>query len=77
MILQQLPRRLTMSLLGFTLAPAITDEPGGGVFDESNHGHNAGYTLLDRMFAMGQIQGVIATVDDELGIEYKQPGFYD
>lgn len=76
MILQQLPRRLTMSLLGFTLAPAITDEPGG-VFDESNHGHNAGYTLLDRMFAMGQIQGVIATVDDELGIEYKQSGFYD
>ena len=60
-----------MSLLGFTLAPAITDEPGGGVFDESNHGHNADYTLLGRMFAMGQIQGVIATVDDELGIEYK------
>ena len=27
--------------------------------------------------AMGQIQGVLATVDDELGIEYKQPGFYD
>nr|WP_293505221.1 hypothetical protein [Prevotella sp.] len=52
------------------MAPAITDEPGG-VFDESNHGHNAGYTLLGRMFAMGQIQGVIATVDDELGIEYK------
>lgn len=77
MILQQLPRRLTMSLLGFTLASAITDEPGGGVFDESNHGHNAGYTLLGRMFAMGQIQGVIATVDDELGIEYKQPGFYN
>lgn len=71
MILQQLPRKLTMSLLGFTLAPAITDEPGGGVFDESNHGHNADYTLLGRMFAMGQIQGVIATVDDELGIEYK------
>ena len=65
-----------MSLLGFTLAPAITDEPGG-VFDESNHGHNAGYTLLGRMFAMAQIQGVIATVDDELGIEYKQPGFYN
>ena len=54
----------------------FTDEPGG-VFDESNHGHNAGYTLLGRMFAMGQIQGVIATVDDELGIEYKQLGFYD
>ena len=54
----------------------FTDEPGG-VFDETNHGHNSGYTLLGRMFAMGQIQGVMATVDKELGIEYKQPGFYD
>ena len=54
----------------------FTDQPGG-VFDESNHGHNAGYTLLGRMFAMGQIQGILATVDSELGIEYKQPGFYD
>lgn len=54
----------------------FTDEPGG-IMDESHHGHNAGYTLLGRMFAMGQVQGILATVDRELGIEYKQPGFYD
>ena len=54
----------------------FTDEPGG-VMDESNHGHNAGYTLLGRMFALGQVQGILATVDRELGIEYKQPGFFD
>ena len=53
----------------------FTDEPGG-IFDESSHGHNAGYTLLGRMFAMAQVQGIIATVDRELGIEYKQPGFF-
>ena len=54
----------------------FTDEPGG-IFDESAHGHNSGYTLLGRMFAMGQVQGIMATVDRELGIEYKQPGFFD
>jgi len=53
----------------------FTDAPGG-IMDESTHGHNAGYTLLGRMFAMGQVQGILATVDRELGIEYKQPGFY-
>jgi mannonate dehydratase len=53
----------------------FTDEPGG-VFDESSHGHNAGYTLLGRMFALAQVQGILATVDRELGIEYKQPGFF-
>ena len=54
----------------------FTDQPGG-IMDESSHGHNAGYTLLGRMFALGQVQGVLATVDDELGIPYHQPGFYD
>jgi len=54
----------------------FTDRPGG-VFDESTHGHNAGYTLLGRMFAMAQVQGILATVDRELGITYHQPGFYD
>jgi mannonate dehydratase len=29
------------------------------------------------MFALGQIQGIIATVDRELGIPFHQPGFYD
>ena len=54
----------------------FTDEPGG-IMDESAHGHNAGYTLLGRMFALGQVQGILATVDRELGIEYRQPGFFD
>ena len=54
----------------------FTDQPGG-IFDESTHGHNAGYTLLGRMFALGQVQGILATIDRELGIEYKQPGFYE
>lgn len=54
----------------------FTDTPGG-IFDESSHGHNSGYTLLGRMFAMGQVQGILAAVDKELGIEYKQPGFFD
>ena len=54
----------------------FTDAPGG-IMDESAHGHNAGYTLLGRMFAMGQVQGIIATVDRELGLPYKQPGFFD
>jgi len=43
--------------------------------DESK-GYNAGYSFLGRMFAMGQVQGILATVDRELGIEYKQPGFF-
>ncbi|UKK52243.1 mannonate dehydratase [Prevotella sp. E13-17] len=54
----------------------FTDQPGG-IMDESSHGHNAGYTLLGRMFALGQIQGILATVDNELGIKYTQPGFFD
>jgi mannonate dehydratase len=29
------------------------------------------------MFAMAQVQGILATVDRELGIAYKQPGFFD
>ena len=65
----QLPMRVDHGM-------TFTDEPGG-VLDESSHGHNAGYTLLGRMFALGQVQGILATVDSELGIEYKQPGFYD
>ena len=40
-------------------------------------GYNAGYSFLGRMFAMGQVQGIIATVDRELGKSYHQPGFFD
>lgn len=44
--------------------------------DESK-GYNAGYSFLGRMFAMGQVQGILATVDRELGIKYHQPGFFE
>ena len=44
---------------------------------DENRGYNAGYSFLGRMFALGQVQGILATVDRELGIEYKQPGFYE
>ena len=54
----------------------FTDNPGG-IMDESSHGHNAGYTLLGRMFALGQVQGILAAVDRELNIPFHQPGFYD
>lgn len=50
---------------------------GMTMLGDENRGYNAGYSFLGRMFAMGQMQGVLATVDRELGIEYKQPGFYD
>lgn len=65
----QLPMRVDHGM-------TFTDVPGG-IMDESSHGHNAGYTLLGRMFALGQVQGILATVDRELGIKYKQPGFFD
>ena len=48
-------------------APHVRDE----------RGYNAGYSFLRRMFAMGQVQGILATVDRELGIEYSQPGFFE
>ncbi|WP_018463489.1 mannonate dehydratase [Segatella paludivivens] len=50
---------------------------GMTMLGDEERGYNAGYSFLGRMFAMGQVQGVLATVDRELGIEYKQPGFFD
>ncbi len=44
--------------------------------DETKH-YNAGYSFLGRMFAMGQVQGIIATVDSELKKPFHQPGFFD
>jgi mannonate dehydratase len=29
------------------------------------------------MFALGQVQGIIAAVDKEMGIKFHQPGFFD
>ena len=44
--------------------------------DEARN-YNAGYSFLGRMFALAQVQGIMATVDRELGIPYRQPGFFD
>lgn len=49
---------------------------GMTMLGDENRGYNAGYSFLGRMFAMGQVQGILATVDKELGINYKQPGFF-
>lgn len=50
---------------------------GMTMLGDEYRGYNAGYSFLGRMFAMGQVQGIIATVDRELGREYHQPGFFD
>lgn len=44
---------------------------GPNMLGDLDRGYNAGYTFLGRMFAMGQVQGILATVDRELGIEQK------
>ncbi len=50
---------------------------GMTMLGDESRGYNAGYSFLGRMLAMGQVQGILATIDRELGIEYKQPGFFD
>lgn len=50
---------------------------GMTMLGDEARGYNAGYSFLGRMFAMGQVQGIIATVDRELGKKYHQPGFYE
>ena len=50
---------------------------GMTMLGDEARGYNAGYSFLGRMFAMGQVQGIMATVDNELGIKYKITGFYE
>ena len=50
---------------------------GMTMLDDASKGYNAGYSFLGRMFAMGQVQGIMAAVDKELGIKYKITGFYE
>lgn len=50
---------------------------GMTMLGDENRGYNAGYSFLGRMFALGQVQGIIATVDRELGKPYHQPGFFE
>ena len=50
---------------------------GMTMLGDENRGYNAGYSFLGRMFALGQVEGILATVDRELGIPFHQPGFFD
>lgn len=50
---------------------------GMTILGDETKGYNAGYSFLGRMFAMGQVQGIIATVDRELNKPFHQPGFFD
>lgn len=50
---------------------------GMTMLGDETRGYNAGYAFLGRMFAMGQMQGIMATVDRELGLKYKITGFYE
>ena len=50
---------------------------GMTMLGDESRGYNAGYSFLGRMFAMGQVQGIMATVDNELGIKYRITGFYE
>ena len=50
---------------------------GMTMLGDDKRGYNAGYSFLGRMFAMGQVQGIIATVDRELGKPFHQPGFWE
>lgn len=45
---------------------------GMTMLGDEKRGYNAGYSFLGRMFALGQVQGIMATVDRELGIPYIQ-----
>ncbi|WP_337569360.1 mannonate dehydratase [Hallella sp.] len=50
---------------------------GMTMLGDETKGYNAGYSFLGRMFAMGQVQGIIATVYRELNKPFHQPGFFD
>ena len=50
---------------------------GMTMLGDEERGYNAGYAFLGRMFAMGQVQGIMAAVDKELGLKYKITGFYE
>ena len=41
---------------------------GPNMLGDLDRGYNAGYTFLGRMFALGQVEGILSTVDRELGI---------
>ncbi|MCD8211299.1 MAG: mannonate dehydratase [Prevotella sp.] len=42
---------------------------GPNMLGDETRGYNAGYTFLGRMFALGQVEGILSAVDKELGIK--------
>ena len=50
---------------------------GMTMLGDGDKGYNAGYSFLGRMFAMAQVQGILATVDRDLGLPYRLTGFYE
>jgi len=44
---------------------------GMTMLGDENRGYNAGYSFLGRMFALAQVEGILATVDRELGLAYR------
>ena len=50
---------------------------GMTMLGDEDKGYNAGYSFLGRMFGLAQVEGILATVDKELGIKYVQPGFFE
>ena len=62
--------------------PSTQDLPmrvdhGMTMLGDEDKGYNAGYSFLGRMFGLAQVEGILATVDKELGIKYVQPGFFE
>ncbi len=73
---QRMSGKALLSSPNARLLPMRVDH-GMTMLGDEKRGYNAGYSFLGRMFAMGQVQGILAAVDKELGIKYKQPGFFD
>lgn len=45
---------------------------GRNMLEDAKNGYNPGYSLYGRMFALAQVDGVMAVVDNELGINRKE-----
>lgn len=45
---------------------------GRNMLQDAENGYNPGYSLYGRMFALAQVDGVMAVVDNELGINRKE-----
>ncbi len=78
----QLVRIYEKEELNRTANPNIARLPmrvdhGMTMLGDEERGYNAGYSFLGRMFALGQVQGIIATVCRDMDKPFYQPGFYE